>query len=50
MNSKKDTSSEIPEGYELIFRRWRLDKQSGKWLDARQYGHKAWPMLVKSSK
>ena len=36
----------VPEGYKLIFRRYRQDKKSNKTLDARQYGIKAWPILV----
>ncbi len=28
----------------LVFRRYRKDKRTGKILDARKYGFKAWPM------
>lgn len=37
------------EDYEIIFRRYRKDK-SGKLLDARQFGLKAWPIKVPKSK
>lgn len=30
----------------LIFRRYRLDKRTGKRLDARQYGYRAWPICL----
>lgn len=36
----------VPDGMKLIFRRWRKCQKSGQWLDARQYGYKAWPILV----
>jgi hypothetical protein len=37
---------EIPAGMKLIFRRYRKDPKSNQLLDARQYGCKAWPILV----
>lgn len=30
----------------LIFRRFRLDPRTGERLDARKYGHKAWPICI----
>lgn len=34
------------DGYVLIFRRFRRDPHTGRMLDARQYGRRAWPMWV----
>jgi hypothetical protein len=37
----------VPKGYRLIFRAWYTTK-SGKRVYARDYGHKAWPLLVRA--
>lgn len=44
MSSKKKIK--VPKGHHLIFRRFRRDPKSGKMLDARLYGIKAWPIVV----
>lgn len=36
----------VPDGYKLIFRRFKKMPNSNKVLDARRYGKKAWPMVV----
>jgi hypothetical protein len=36
----------VPVGYKLIFRRYKQDPRNGRKLDAKQYGHKAWPILI----
>ena len=45
-NQQKFIKEKIKEGYHLIFRPYKKDK-NGKIRYARNYGHKAWPMLVK---
>lgn len=40
------TRIEVPDGYKLIFRATRKDPRTGKVLHARQFGLKAWPILV----
>lgn len=45
--SKKFLAVTLPKGYEVIFRRFRKCPKSGRLLDARQYGLKAWRMVVK---
>ena len=42
----KKQNRKIPPGHKLIFCRYKRTK-SGQVLDARAYGHKAWPILVK---
>lgn len=37
----------IPDGMKLVFRPWRRTKD-GKILWAKQYGLRAWPMLVRA--
>lgn len=37
---------DIPPGYKLIFRPYRKDPRIGKTLWARNYGLRAWPILV----
>jgi len=34
-------------GYDLIFRRYRRDPNTGQVMDAYKYGIRAWPMWVK---
>lgn len=41
--------SSKPDGYVLIFRRYRRDR-SGKVLDARAYGLRAWPIRIRRSR
>jgi hypothetical protein len=36
----------LPPGKKLIFRPWITDPVTGKRLWARQYGRKAWPLIV----
>jgi len=36
----------VPDGMKLIFRRFRTCPKTGKQLDARTFGIKAWPILV----
>jgi hypothetical protein len=36
---------EVPEGYKLVFRAWKTLKD-GKRLYAKNFGLKAWPLLV----
>jgi len=40
------TDGEGHPGKRLIFRRYRRDPRTGRVLDARDYGLKAWPMWV----
>lgn len=44
MSTKKKIK--VPKGHHLIFRRFRRDPKSGKMLDAKLYGIKAWPIVV----
>ncbi len=37
-----------PKGYRYVFCRYRKDPKTGKVLDARVYGYKAWRLLVKA--
>ncbi len=37
---------EVPEGYKLIFRTTKVDPRTGKVLYARNYGLRAWPILI----
>ena len=50
MTSKTRSKIVVPEGYKLIFRRFRKDKKTGQMLDAGKYGIKAWPILVEIGK
>ena len=36
----------VPAGYRLIFRAWYTDK-NGNRVNAKDYGHRAWPLLVR---
>jgi len=36
----------IPNGYRLIFRAWRTDRHGNR-LYARDYGLRAWPILIR---
>jgi hypothetical protein len=36
----------VPEGYRLVFARFRKDPRTGQVLDAHVYGYKAWPLIV----
>jgi len=36
----------LPPGKKIIFRAWRIDPVTGERLYAKQYGYKAWPIVV----
>lgn len=36
----------VPDGYKLIFRRFKKKPNSNEVMDARRYGKKAWPLVV----
>ena len=40
----------IPPGHKLVFRRYRRDPKTNEILDARNYGCKAWPIIVPDDK
>lgn len=37
----------VPDGYEVIYRRYRRCSKTKRLLDARSYGKQAWRMVVK---
>ncbi len=37
---------EVPPGFKLIFRPWRICPKTGDKLYAKTFGFKAWPILV----
>jgi hypothetical protein len=39
----------VPPGYRLIFRAWKTDR-NGNRMYAKDYGLKAWPLLIRIKK
>lgn len=46
MSSQKGRKVHVPPGYRLKFSPWRLCPVTGQRLYARDYGYRAWPILV----
>lgn len=44
-----DTKLSVPKGFRLIFRAWKTDKYGNR-VYAKDYGLRAWPLLVPISK
>ena len=43
---KKHSLPPLLPGFKYVFRPWRTDPRTGKRLYARNYGFKAWPIVV----
>ena len=46
MSKRRKSLIDVPPGFKLIFRPYRVCKETGQKLWARNYGYRSWPILV----